>query len=64
MVWHGVCSKGVTLLGILDQETVDHVEYIEKVLLIAFVYGDDTFGEHWTFLQDGAKPDVHHLSQK
>ncbi len=39
---------------ILDQETVDHVEYIEKVLPIAFKYGNDTFGEYWTFQQDVA----------
>jgi hypothetical protein len=64
MVWLGVCSKGVTPLVILDQGTVDHVEYIQKVLPIALKYGNNTFGEHWTFQQDGAKPHVHHLTQK
>jgi len=35
MVWLGVCSKGVTPSVILGQGTVDHIEYIEKVLPIA-----------------------------
>jgi len=64
MVSLGVCYKGVTLLVIFDQETVDHVEYIQKVLPVAFKYGNKNFGEHWTFEQDGAKPHVHHLTQK
>jgi len=64
MVWLGVCSQGVTPLVILDQGTVDHVKYIEKVLPIALKYGNDTFGDHWIFQQDGAKPHVHHLTQK
>jgi hypothetical protein len=38
MVWLGVCSKAVTPLVILDQVTVDHVEYIQKVLPIALKY--------------------------
>ena len=64
MVWVGVCSRGVAPLIILDQGTVDHVEHIEKVLPIALKYGNDKFGEHWTFQQDGAKPHLHHLTQK
>ena len=32
MVWLGVCSKGITPLVILDEGTVDHRYYIEKVL--------------------------------
>ena len=31
MVWLGACYKGVTLLVILDEGTVDHTVYIEKV---------------------------------
>ncbi|CAF2102922.1 unnamed protein product, partial [Rotaria magnacalcarata] len=49
MVWLGACSKGVTPLVILGQGTVDHVEYIEKVLPIALKYGNDAFGKHWIF---------------
>ncbi|CAF3391616.1 unnamed protein product, partial [Rotaria sp. Silwood2] len=55
MIWLGVCSKGVTPLVILDQGTVDHVEYIQKVLPITLEYGNKTFGEHWTFQQDDKK---------
>ncbi|CAM4833271.1 unnamed protein product [Rotaria magnacalcarata] len=44
--------------------TVDHVEYIEKVLPIALKYGYDAFGKHWIFQQDGAKPHIHHLTHK
>lgn len=64
MVWLGVCSKGVTPLVIFDRGTVDHAVYIEKVLPIALDYGNKTFRGHWTFQQDGAKPHVHHLTQK
>jgi hypothetical protein len=64
MVWLGVCSKGVAPLVIFDQETVDRAVYIQKVLPIALKYGNETFGEHWTFQQDGAKPHIHHLTQK
>ncbi|CAF1156711.1 unnamed protein product [Rotaria magnacalcarata] len=64
VIWLGVCSKGVTPLVILDQGTVDHVEYIEKVLPIALKYGKDAFGKHWIFQQDGAKLHIHHLTQK
>ncbi|CAF4155164.1 unnamed protein product, partial [Rotaria magnacalcarata] len=35
MVWLGVCSKGVTPLVIFDPGTVDHTEYIQKVLPVA-----------------------------
>jgi hypothetical protein len=64
MVWLGVCSKGVTPLVIFDQGSVDHAECIQNVLPIALKYGTKTFGEHWIFQQDGARPHVHHLTQK
>ncbi|CAF3539672.1 unnamed protein product [Rotaria socialis] len=63
MVWLGVCSKGVTPLVIFDSGTVDHAEYIQKVLPVALKYGNKTFGKHWTFQQDGAKRHIHHLTQ-
>ena len=44
MVWLSVCSKDVTSLVILDEETVDHTVYIEKVLLAALKYGNEVFG--------------------
>jgi hypothetical protein len=64
MVWLGVCSKGVAPLVIFDQGTVDHAVYIQKFLPIALKYGNETFGEHRAFQQDGAKPHIHHLTQK
>ena len=64
MVWLGACSKGVTPLVILDEGTVDHRLYIEKVLPVVLKYGKDVFGDDWTFQQDGAKPHQHHLTQE
>ncbi|CAF3943762.1 unnamed protein product, partial [Rotaria sp. Silwood1] len=64
-------AAGVTFGGISGaiatlyrRRTVDHVEYIQKVLPIALKYGNETLGEHWTFQQDGVKPHIHHLTQK
>ncbi|CAF5170958.1 unnamed protein product, partial [Rotaria magnacalcarata] len=39
MAWLGVCSKGVTLLVIFDQGTVDHKVYIQNVLPVALEFG-------------------------
>ena len=64
MVWLDVWSEGVTLLVIFDQGIVDHEVYIQNVLPVILKYGNKTFREHWTFEQDGAKPHVHHLTQK
>jgi hypothetical protein len=49
MVWLSVCSKGVTPLVILDEETVDHDCYIKKVLPVALQYGNKVFGDDWIF---------------
>ena len=64
MVWLSACSKGLTPLVILDERTVDHTVYIEKVLPVALKYGNQFFGSDWIFQQDGAMPHSHHLSQK
>jgi len=64
MVWLGVCSKGVSPLVIFEQGTVDHERYIKEVLPVALKYGNHVFGNDWTFQQDGAKPDTHHLTQQ
>ena len=63
MVWLGACSKGITPLVILDEGAVDHTVYIKRVLPVALQYGNETFGRHWVFQQDGAKPHSHHLTQ-
>jgi hypothetical protein len=64
MVWLGACSEGVTPLVILDEGTVDHAIYIEKVLSVALKYGNQVFGNDWTFQQDGATSHSHHLTQQ
>lgn len=62
MVWLGACTKGVTPLVILDGN-VDHRVYIKKVLPVARKFGNECFGDRWTFQQDGARAHTHHLSQ-
>lgn len=64
MVWLGVCSKGVSPLVIFEKGTLDHDRYIKEVLPVALKFGNDMFGSHWTFQQDGAKPHTHTKSQK
>ena len=64
MVWLGACSEGVTSLVLLDEGTVDHAVYIEKVLPVALKYGNQVFGNDWVFQQDGGRPHSHHLTQK
>ena len=64
MVWLGACSKGVTPLVILNEGTLDHGVYIEKVLPVALKYGNQAFGNDWVFQQDGARPHSHQLTQQ
>ena len=49
MVWLGACSKGLTPLIILGEGTVDHRRYIDEILLVALKYGNEGFGDNWTF---------------
>ena len=49
MVWLGACSKGITPLVILNEGTVDHAAYIEKVLPAALKYGNQVLGSDWIF---------------
>jgi len=64
MVWLGVCSKGVSPLVIFENGTVDHERYIKELLPVALKFGNDTFGNDWTFQQDGANPHTHAKSQE
>lgn len=64
MVWLGVCSNGVSPLVIFDKGTVNHEIYIQKVLPVALKYGNQVFGDNWTFQQDGATPHTHNLTQQ
>ena len=64
MVWLSACSKGVTPLVILDKDTVNHDWYIKKVLPVALKYGNEMFGDDWTFQQDRTTSHTHHLTQQ
>ena len=65
MVWLGACSKGITLLVILDEGTVDHSCYIKNILPVALKYSnEEVFGHNWTFQQNDANSHRHHLTQE
>lgn len=49
IVWLGACSKGLTPLIILDEGTMDHRRYIDEILPVALKYGNEGFGDNWTF---------------
>ena len=49
MVWLGVCSKGVSPLVIFESDKLDHDRYIKEVLPVALKYGNNMFGDDWTF---------------
>ena len=56
MVWLGASSKRVCPLLIFDEGTVDHERYIQEVLPVVLKFGNDMFGDSWTFQQDGERP--------
>ena len=64
MVWLGACSKSTTPLAVLNERTVDHAVYIEKVLPVALKYGNEVLGSDWIFQQDDAMPHSHYLAQQ
>ena len=49
---------------ILDEGTMDHRRYIDKILPVVLKYGNEGFGGNWTFEQDGAKPHTHSLNSR
>ena len=59
MVWLGASSKGVFPLVIFDEGTVDHDRYIQELLPLVLIFGNDMFGDNWTFQQDGGRPHIH-----
>ncbi|CAF2098052.1 unnamed protein product [Rotaria magnacalcarata] len=63
MVWLGACSKGVSLLVIFENGTIDHERYIQEVLPVALKFGNDMLGDNWTFQQDGGRPHIHRKTQ-
>lgn len=56
MMWLGVSSKGIMLLVIFDEGTVDHSCYVEKLLPVALKDGTEVFGDNWIFQHGDAKP--------
>ena len=66
MVWLGALAPPAnhTSLVILDEGTVDHSCYIEKVLPVALKYGNEVFGDKWIFQQDVANPHRDYLTQE
>ena len=64
LVWLGVCSKGVSRLVIFESDMLDHDQYIKEVLPVSLKYGNDMFGDDWTFQQDGARLHIHEKSQE
>ncbi|KAL4500824.1 hypothetical protein ABPG72_020058 [Tetrahymena utriculariae] len=63
-VWLAICSKGVSPVYIFDKGPVNGQVYIEKVLPIAKKFGDNSFGNDWTYQQDGATSHTNKLSQE
>ena len=57
-------SKGLTLLVILDERTIDRGCYIKNLLPVALKYENEVFGDRWIFQQDGANPRRHHLKEE
>ena len=51
-------------LVILNEGTVDHAVYMEKVLAVALKCGNQVLGSDWIFQQDGAKPHSLYLTQQ
>ena len=44
MIWLGACSKGLSILVIFENGTVDHNRYINEVLPVALKYGNSILG--------------------
>ena len=63
-MWFDACSKGISLLVIFEEGTVDHARYIQEVLLVALKYGNKAFGNDWTLQQDEATPHIHQLTHQ
>ena len=63
MVWLGASSKGVSPLVIFEKGTVDHERYIQEVLPVVLKFGNDMFGDNWTFQQDGGSLHIHQKTQ-
>ena len=43
---------------------MDHRRDIDEILPVALKYGNESFGDNWTFEEDGAKPHTHASTQE
>ena len=59
----GACSKGVSPVVIFEEETVDHERCMQEVLPVVLKFGNDIFGDNWTFQQDGGRPHIHQKTE-
>ena len=64
MIWLAIRSKGVSPLVICESDTLDHDRYIKEVLPVVLKYGNNMFGDDWTFQQDGVKTYIHKKLQE
>ena len=64
MVWLTVCFKRVSPIIIVDEGPIDHARHIRKVFPVTLRYENDILETYWIFQQDGATPNVHHLTQQ
>ena len=64
MVWLAVGANMHSRPIFFIDESVDHDLYIKKALPEALRFGNATFGSNWTFVQDGATPHTHELTQE
>ena len=60
--WVGACSKKLTPLIILNEGTTDHRRDINEIMPVALKYGNEGFGDNWTFQQDGTKAHMHSIN--
>ena len=49
---------------IFNNESINHERYINTVLPVALKYGNQMFGNSWTFQQDNASLHTHRLTQQ
>ena len=43
---------------------MDHRRYIDKIVPVALKYGNEDFGDIWTFEEDVSKPHTHASTQE
>ena len=64
MVWLGAFYEGVTRPVIIEQGTINHQQYIQKILPLALKDGQRLMGDQFIFQQDGAPAHKDHNTPK